>query len=295
MLPRNKVFLELEITSPCPLGPAQILHLSGIDARAFAHAQFTSDVNQLSNGAWQWSAWLDAKGRVRNVFALLQLDNEGFLAWLPRGQSALMAEALQAFVFRSKVKLLPLVDYHLLGDTSPTSDGACNSAETWSIELPGIQGRRAAIICKGSSKASEPGLTDTWIREDIACGLPWICAENAGQFTAHALGLDRLHAISLSKGCYPGQEIVARLHYRGGNKRECARLQIETATLPTPATEIQIESSPPSVGHLLYAAHSDSEHCEALAVLPVNSDQSLRLTLPSGARINRLEITQPMP
>ncbi len=295
MLPRNKVSLELEITVPCPLGPAQILQLSGIDAREFAQAQFTSDVNQLSNGAWQWSAWLDAKGRVRHVFALLQFGNEGFLAWLPRGQSALMAEALQLFVFRSKVKLLPLVDYQLVGDSSPTSDDACNSSETWSIELPGIHGRRTAIIRKGSTEAIEPGPTDTWIREDIACGLPWVCAENAGQFTTHALGLDRLHAISLSKGCYPGQEIVARLHYRGGNKRECARLQIETATLPKPATEIQIETSPPSIGHLLYAAHSDPEHCEALAVLPLNIDRSLRMTLPSGARINRLEIIQPAP
>lgn len=280
---------------PYPLAEAQILELSGTDACAFAHSQFTSDVIQLNNGEWQWSAWLDAVGRVRSLFALLRADDDHLLAWLPRGQAASMAVALLPFVFRSKVRIQPAEDYGLFEMEESGNLTAPNSADEWTIDLPGGHSRRTARLKRDPALLVDVARHEAWAREDIAAGLPWISAENSGEFTPHALGLDRLDAISLKKGCYPGQEIVARLHYRGGNKRECVRLQIDTEDVPMPGTEIRIETTPPGTGRILYAIRSEPGCCEALSVLPLNRTEGIPLSLLSGIRVTPLTPINHMP
>ncbi len=88
--------------------PAETLLLEGPDAGAFAHAQFSSKVDGLAVGRWQFSAWLDAKGRVRALFHLARLEPQRYLLLLRGGDAAAMVEALQRFVFRSRVRLTAL-------------------------------------------------------------------------------------------------------------------------------------------------------------------------------------------
>ena len=271
---------------PHPLAPAQILELSGIDARAFAHAQFTSDVMILSAGQWQWSAWLDPKGRVRSLFALLWTDDARLLAWLPRGDANTMATRLSTFVFRSKVRIQPLADYSLFALPTDGSSPTGNLAGTWILDLPGDTPRRAAIINTRIDTPIDPDRLEAWIRDDIAARLPWIPSEVAEEFTAQALGLDRLGAISFDKGCYPGQEIVARLHYRGGNKRECMRVTIQTCEPPKAGERIEIDATPAANGRILYAAQPQAGICKALAVLPLDLPQNIRMRLESGAVVD---------
>ncbi len=267
---------------PQLLAQAQILELSGADARALAQAQFTSDVGALSDGQWQWSAWLDPSGRVRNFFALLLANDERLLAWLPRGDAAAMATRLSLFVFRSKVRIQPVAGYALLalqGSDSPATEDLANA---WILDLPGESRRRAAIVGNHESGQVDANRLQAWILDDIAARLPWIADETAEEFTPQALGLERFGAISFDKGCYPGQEIVARLHYRGGNKRHCVRLRTESGAPPGAGERIRIDGEAAAFGRVLYSAPAQGGGGEALAVLPLDLQENVRMKLESG-------------
>jgi tRNA-modifying protein YgfZ len=286
----STAFAEFQTLVSTLLAPAQVLELSGADARAFAQSQFTSDVNVLTTGDWQWSAWLGANGRVRTLFALLLAEDDRLLAWMPRGNSAEFAVWLKPFVFRSKVQIQALSGYSLLAleDHEPTARP--NNVATWTLEMPGNPARRAVISNEASESQMNSGHHAEWQLEDIATGLPWISSEVAGEFTPQSLGLERLDAVSLKKGCYPGQEIVARLHYRGGNKRECVRLLVDSGIAPTAGSEIRIDTVPPSTGRVLYSIPVSARACEALAVLPQEVPQNTRLWLESGATLKQLTL-----
>lgn len=275
--------------APVRLATAALVELAGSDAQAFAQAQFSSDVARLGERGWQWSAWLDAQGRVRNVFALLRPEAGRLLAWLPLGDADVMAAHLTRYVLRSRLTIRSLPEWQLLAAPAPgiaTADlGTCGSG--WSIDMPGT--RRSAILLPGDEAgigiADPQGHALEHFRlADIAAGLPWLAPPLAGEFTAPALGLAGLGATSLDKGCYPGQEIVARLHYRGGNKQHCRALRIASTTPPVPGERILAGPSADRRGTILYAARSINGHSDALAVLHETIDAQTMLRLESGAR-----------
>lgn len=270
---------------PHALAPAQILEISGHDARAFAQAQFTSNVEALVDGQWHWSAWLDPSGRVRNVFALLRSHEDRLLAWLPRGDAAGMAKRLSMYVLRSKVRLQALAGHWLLDPRTAGGGIPGQAADTWLLDLPGSPPRHAAIIECISEPPLDADRLQAWVRDDIAAGLPWIGSETTEEFTPQALGLERLGAISFDKGCYPGQEIVARLHYRGGNKRSCVALKLECDLAPEPGTVVEIAGTASTSGRILYAAQPQEGVCAALGVLPIDLPEDARMRLASGPAV----------
>ena len=256
------------------LGPAEILALSGTDAASFAQTQFTSDVTGLASRHWQWSSWLDPQGRVRCFFVLLRSDDDRFIAWLPLGGATAMRDALARFVMRAKVDLEVLTDWALRqlsvapglnGHTIVAQDGGFAFAQ------PGTTPRIAWIGAAGpTDPPADREALDEWRRADINAGLPLIAPELSGEFVAQALDLERLDAIRFDKGCYPGQEIVARLHFRGGNKRHLRRVSIEAAEVPVGTPVLDLGQK--TVGRILYSAPSSGDACEALAVLQDSVD-----------------------
>lgn len=272
---------------PTLLDRAGIVELAGADALAFAQAQFSSDVAALPEGAWHWSAWLDAQGRVRYLFALLHPQPGQLLAWLPRGLATDMARELTRFVFRAKVAIRTIEDAHLFeSEPIDSAPGKLVSQRNgWAIEIPGAPTRVALLATGGTSAEADALQFGRWRLADVHAGLPWIDSATAGQFTPQALGLDILGAISLGKGCYPGQEVVARLHYRGGNKRGCFKVKVDDPVAPIPGARVLSSPDGAPMGSILHAAHSDQEHCHALAVLPIERGAQDRLVLASGADV----------
>jgi tRNA-modifying protein YgfZ len=195
---------------------AQAILLEGPDATAFAHNQFTSQVTALPTGQWQFSSWLDAQGRVRNLFHLARLSNEQLLVILRGGDAASFIEALRRFVFRSRVKLSAM-------EGKKISTGAALPAHIVEEE-----GNAIRLGCGSYSWQldSDVANDNTWRLAQLHAGWPWLPDSALNELLAPALSLHRLGAIALDKGCYPGQEIVARLHYRGGNKRHLHRIQL---------------------------------------------------------------------
>jgi folate-binding protein YgfZ len=187
---------------------AHAVCIEGPDAIAFAHNQFTSQVAALANHRWQFSSWLDAQGRVRNLFHVARLDDERLLLILRGGNADDFIESLRRFVFRSRVRLTVV-------------EGSLAGGPTMAMHDVDVQDDIIRFGCGTHTMlfgANARG-SDAWRLQQLREGWAWLPGNAMNELLPPALSLHRLGAVSLDKGCYPGQEIVARLHYRGGNKR----------------------------------------------------------------------------
>ena len=250
------------------LGRAEMVRLQGPDSRNFAQSQFSSDVAALPPGDWQWSAWLDAKGRVRWFFALIDAGDDCLLAWLPLGEAASFAQELGRFLFRSKLTVNALDGWAVRADfdAPPGSSRLGRDGDALQLLIDGVQAR---LLCLQPDPVTnvDPSALRRWRGCDATDGLPLIDNACAGEFVPQALDLERLGAISFRKGCYPGQEVAARLHFRGGNKRSLRRLRWDANGVQpvTGASLIQTGLSA-SIGALLYSG-VDERGAVGLAVL----------------------------
>lgn len=201
---------------------AETLLIEGPDALVFAHTQFSSNVQSLAVGTWQFSAWLNAQGRVRALFHLARLDEQRLLLLLRGGDAATLGESLRRYVFRSRLTLQP----------SPWRVLASDAA----LPLHTVRDASNAILlgCDTHSlRLAADGDDDTrWRLPQLLQGWPWLPASTQETLLPPALSLHRLQAVAIDKGCYPGQEIVARLHWRGGHKRHLCNVRLTRSAAP---------------------------------------------------------------
>ncbi len=198
--------------------------MTGRDAVAFAQAQYMSDVAALAVGHWHWSGWLTPKGRVIALFALLRQDEDTIHLLLPDADPAELAAQLKRFVFRSKLAISVRGDLAVSGNFEPPAqatgarfDGHVDTG--LELDFSGEGGTRTLRIDSTPGPAEDPQVAARWAGFDLSHGLPRLDASQSGQWTPQQLSLQRLQAYSVKKGCYPGQEIVARTHFLGKAKR----------------------------------------------------------------------------
>ncbi len=240
--------------------------LEGGDAVAFGQAQFANDVVSLAPGHWQWNAWLTPKGRVIAVFALARRTDDSLWLVLPDHPADLFVEALRRFVFRRKLKIeVPVgiavsgafaVPARARGPALDEADGVLD------FDVGGDGGPRTWRI--GPAVAEDPASHAAWQVADLRHGLPRLPASQREQWTPQQLALDRLSAYSVKKGCYPGQEIVARTHFLGKAKRS---LQCFSA-MGTVADGTPVREGERDVGEVACVA-SDVAGSVLLAVMPL--------------------------
>ena len=251
-----------------------VLAITGRDAVAFAQAQSMNDVAALGDGQWHWNGWLTPKGRVIALFALLRLDAETLWLLLPDAGAAGLATQLQRFVFRSKVKLEARADLNAIGQFAPPTRAVGSNAAPFDggmeLDLGGDGGPRCLRITTVDA-ASDDALASRWRAFDLQHGLPRLNADQAEAWTPQQLSLDRLRAFSVKKGCYPGQEIVARTHFLGQVKRGLMRLQGAGVSaggdvMAGAPVDAGAEASARAIGKLICA-----EGDEGLAVLPIDA------------------------
>lgn len=234
-------------TAPYALPHFGVVKLIGVDAAGFGHSQFANDVKGLALGAWNWNACLTIQGRVSALFLTLRAADDQLLLVMPASERAGLVSQLLRYRLRSKIAITAsdalrvggacveraAADADLAG---PIADGgvARASAAGWTIALGGAASRRLMIVPEDVPlRADNPGV-HAWRRGDLIDAVPWIAAATRDRFTAHALGIEALGAISTRKGCYPGQEIVARTHFLGRNKRTLMRFESIGATCASP-------------------------------------------------------------
>ncbi len=257
------------------LDSAALLQLRGADALGFAQAQFTQDLRTLAVGKQGWSAWLDAQGRARAVFALLRTEPDTLLLWWPQGDAHQLATDLRRYVLRSRLVIEVLQGWQLLpGDPRnlPPAGMLAPQNGGWALRLPDTTTPRGVVLAPAGLPLDADAQRD-WQRADLAARLPWIRAATAGQFTPQALGLEQIEAIAFAKGCYPGQEIAARLHFRGGNKRGLA--VVATGAFCCAPGAPLIDDSGTTRGTVLYGSAPDpATPALALAVVALEAIDS---------------------
>ena len=231
---------------------AETLSIEGPDALAFAHAQFASNIQALAVGAWQFSAWLNAQGRVRALFQLARLDEQKLLLLLRGGSAATMHDALARYVFRNRLSMQASRQQTLAtGAELPThvaygeGDDVAFGCGTHSLRL----------VADGAGD-------EAWRARQLPLGWPWLPTSTLETLLPPALSLHRLHAVAIDKGCYPGQEIVARLHWRGGHKRHLCHVRL--SRMATPGDALHRDGN--EIGVLLDVV-DDGHRIDALAVL----------------------------
>jgi folate-binding protein YgfZ len=216
---------DLVANPPTALTGFGVLAVSGADAAAFLQAQTMNDVQALAAGQWHWNGWLTPKGRVVALFALLRAAPDRFLLVLPDVPADELRVALQRFVFRSKVALATSGLIAAAGPAHPDARGGVAADEGDAFALA-IDGERTLwLLSPDRTAPPSPAVDAAWRAADIATGVPRLGAAQREAWTPQMLSLERLAAYSLKKGCYPGQEIVARTHYLGHAKRGLTRLR----------------------------------------------------------------------
>jgi len=215
-----------------PLPGFSLLACTGPEAGAFLQAQSMNDLRALSPGRWQWNGWLNPKGRVVCLFALWQRSEHDFLLVLPDFPAAELQPLLQRYVFRSKLRLATEEDFEVRGRIGgEASKGARDAAEAdgagWRFDWGGEDlARELLLVPRGDGEPGDgPAFEQAWREADLILGLPRLDAVQREAWTPQMLSLERLKAFSVSKGCYPGQEIVTRTHYLGQAKRGLALLE----------------------------------------------------------------------
>lgn len=243
-----------------------ILALQGVDAVAFAQGQFMNDVAALSDGMWQWNGWLTPKGRVIALFALLRLDAQTLWLLLPDIATTEIVPLLQRYVFRSKVVLKGTNSSLAASFCAPLqAKGAAFTVledDRFELDMSGEGGPRRLLI--GTAPVPQDlEAAGRWLQADVAHGLPRLPASQREQWTPQQLSLDRLRAFSVKKGCYPGQEIVARTHFLGQVKRG---LSLYEAASSLVVGDDIVANEDRSIGKIICTAGS-----LALAVVPLNA------------------------
>lgn len=264
--------LNFDLPHALSLPNHSLLRIDGRDAGAFLQAQCMNDVRLLGDGQWQYNGWLSPQGRVLALFRLLRTDAEHY-ALVLAGQSAPeLAQALSRYVLRSKVSIRHDAACYLNGRIALAGASPGASMPDPMLSITDGTLNRELRIDPAPAQADAEAL-DVWHRLDMAAGWPWLAPSQRDRWTPHMLSLHRLSAYSLNKGCYPGQEIVARTHYLGKSKRELRALAGTALTVDQP-----IHAGQQAIGTII---DTDDAQAYALAVVGIQA-ADVPWTSPTG-------------
>lgn len=280
-----------------PLTHLSLLEAAGEDAKTFLHSQFTSDVNHLKEGQAQHAGWCTAKGRMQASF-LVWRQNDAYRMLLAADLQEATQKRLQMFILRAKVKLQSLTDsLLLLGVAGPQAaealtdaalavpDEAMTTAVTGDQVVIRIDSQRFIVVVPEASVAAlwqkltvkaRPAGLPAWRWLDIQAGYPLVTLATKEEFVPQMADFEKIGGVSFHKGCYPGQEIVARTQYLGKVKRHLFRLRSNSAL--SAGQHLHSPDNPDqSCGTVMTVAPSPAGGFEALAVVQSNFAGNVRL------------------
>ena len=303
-----------ESTIISPLTHLGLIECAGEDAKSFLHNQVTSDINHLPPASAQHSAWCTAKGRMLASFIFYRDATEvtSYRALLSSDLISAIQKRFQMFVLRSKVIVSDLSAAHeLIGLSGPQSEAALEAA---ALPVP-IKAMDTASSAKGTvirldscrfiivtssdevcslwtqlTKQARPAGTPVWFWLDCQAGIPLITEATKEAFVPQMANFDKIGGVSFHKGCYPGQEIVARTQYLGKVKRHLYRIQ--SPSKMSPGALIFARDNPEhSCGMVSNCAPAPDGGYAALAVIQENFiTETLYLDELNGPELSKIEL-----
>lgn len=273
----------------CELSDYDLISVSGPDAAKFLQGQITCDVRQITATQSNLSAYCNPKGRVLALFRIFYSQEKYYLL-LPTIMVEPTLKLLKKFAAFSKVSLTIETNWikfvaagaeveHALAKqflNLPTQVDTVTQTETAIIiKIPGQECRYLifattnlpSTLTQRVAKFSNKFALDLWRLQNIAAGIPEIFPATVGMFTPHMLNLDQLEAMSLHKGCYVGQEIIARTQYLGKSKRRLMKIIVLTTQNIVSGASIVNNQSMQEMGQLVNGINFNESYF-GLAVLP---------------------------
>jgi len=219
------------------------IRFSGAEAADFLHNQVSADILALAQGESTFACYCEPKGRVLALM-LVSRDGDDLYVVVSAPLVATVTARLRMYVMRAKVELEILASCAVLGVHSEQALPQ-SPAPVAVLAVPDSKDR--LVITTGQANLEELTLNSTalnaWKLAELQRGITWLCPETSGQFLPQMLGYDDLGAVNFRKGCYPGQEIVARTHYLGKVKRHPRLLCTTAAICPNPLDNLQIKNN----------------------------------------------------
>lgn len=298
---------DADYSCVCELTPLGLIHASGEEAESFLHSQFTNDLKQVTTNRSQLSSYCNPKGRLLSIIRIIKHDEIYFLI-LPKDVLKTTLKKLTLYKLRAKVELCDKSEqFVLLGVVGPKTEtvlknlcieipqnenGCVHEDGITIIRIPDKNMRVLFLATPESAIALWRRLSEKlpvmthrqWVLRDIINGIPQITANTSEVFTPQMTNLELIDGISFTKGCYPGQEVVARTHYLGKPNRRMYRAIIKTNHLPEPGTNIfSLEESGQAVGKVLMSQMTSKSTVSALVVLRTEKQEDPNLHIESTA------------
>jgi len=281
-----------------------LLSCTGDDARAFLHAQLSSDIEALAPDRARRAGWCSAKGRLLATLLVVPHDG-GYLLQVSRDIAPAVAKRLSMFVLRARVRLEDVSEsWSQFGAWGP--DAAARLA-SFGVAAPagelGVARERGAVSVRIASQRyfvllpredrgrlaqAAAGAEDDWALLDIRDGLPRVVAATQDQFVPQMVNLERLGGVDFKKGCYPGQEIVARTQYRGALKRRMIRARASSRASAGDA--IYVDDLPGQAAGTVVNAAADGELLAVVPIASVEGGHAIHLGAADGPRLEALPL-----
>lgn len=279
-----------------------LIEVGGDDANEFLHGQFTSDVDAITPRHSQLSAWCTPKGQVLAIFLIFR-HGEHYYLLLPRELVDMTIHRLRGYVLRAAVAMADastslarigiagddVATYlkHSVGDVPHVVNDATQNGTVTLLAIPGptprflVVGKAARLQAVWQALASEvtPVGAGPWALLDILAGIPSIYPATSEAFLPQMLNLHALGALSFQKGCFPGQEVIARVKYRGKLKRRTYLAHLDTDAVPDPGDALFEVRSRERIGQVLNARPHPDGGIAMLAVIETEAAASTEVRL----------------
>ncbi len=285
-----------------------LIKISGKEAEKFLQGQFINDVRQVTAERSQLSAWCSPKGRILINFRLFKRDDAYYML-LPQENVAATLKRLKMYVLRAAVKLEEFGDHlprigvanntemltDCLGFAPPTEvDASLTKNQITVLRIPGIQPRFIVFTETPEdfwqcSRARQVG-AGVWELLDILAGLPQIVPATSEKFVPQMVNYQAIGGVSFKKGCYTGQEVVARMQYLGSLKRRMYLAKIDTTTLPQPGDALRVSTNEENIGVIVNAQPHPDGGVIVLAVISISHVESGEIHWEQGECLHFMDL-----
>lgn len=249
-----------------------IIAVSGADAESFLQGQLTCDLQRLSDKPFLYGAHCDPTGKAFSVFWLVKTA-AGFLLIMNKSAIAGSLAQFKKYGVFNQIEVIDATDeWHISGHFG-SALALPDADEKTHVIMLGEQPQQALVVSQTAISTEYP--QSYWDALEIERVRPQLTAENSQQFVPQMLNIQALDGVSFNKGCYIGQETIARMKYLGKQKRALFRLS-GTATAIKPATELErkVGDNWRRAGTVIMAVNRSPQSFDLLAVLPSDIEQN---------------------
>lgn len=304
-------------TVVAPLTHFGLIRATGEDAAAFLHNLLSNDVQHLGMGRAVRCGFCSPKGRLLADF-LIWREGQDYLLQLSADLQPALLKKLGMYVLRSKVRLSDAsgdcvllglagsgaaTTLERLGLSVPAAPlDVSRSAETTLIRLDerrvqlAVRAETASRLWERLAEQARPVGAPAWRKLEIEAGIPHITSLTQDEFVPQMANLELIGGVSFTKGCYPGQEVVARTKYLGKVKRRTYRTHVQ-GNCPLPGTDLYSPDLPgQSCGKVIEAVACPTDGCEMLASMLMSSAETgdVRLGSSDGPRLEFRSLPYPL-